>query len=463
MKTYNGLKRLGFYQPDIVNELNIYDNDIINSEGEEPTSDPQPFIGEYLYELRDHQENVRLVFMPTLNGPEIINAKDYYSFGLSFNDFSNLEYNHGYQGLYTRFELMSHLVEFEARPFDPVIGRWLMTDPRNQFESPYNGMGNQPFMLVDPSGEEAVTLTATMVAIKITKVILGAAAVATAAYTTGVAFSPGGFNNWDWNQLGKQVAISAAMALATYGIGSAYAGIYKEAAKQAGHAIGINTVLEVNRALAHATSSAFINLAFTGDLSMSTYASSAIGSFSGHMTSNAEVGLTYAASTLSGGISSELSGGKFWDGVRNAAIITTFNYMMHRNGDPEKDEGFGDKVARTEANSIQGVRNGIYWLKHLFSGNFKFGGIELEDDDAINNINTQTPDHIVVDRWRALGKEGILPSMSLWHKWMLEDGWEDTGKFFLKENYNGLFDTTRIYSHPWKNHDVGFSSNPNKK
>lgn len=43
---------------------------------------------------------------------------------------------------------------FEAREYDPVIGRWTAVDPARQFNSPYNGMGNNPIRSVDPDGRK---------------------------------------------------------------------------------------------------------------------------------------------------------------------------------------------------------------------------------------------------------------------------------------------------------------------
>ena len=36
--------------------------------------------------------------------------------------------------------------------YDPVIGRWLTTDPYDEFWSPYLAMGNDPVNIVDPDG-----------------------------------------------------------------------------------------------------------------------------------------------------------------------------------------------------------------------------------------------------------------------------------------------------------------------
>jgi RHS repeat-associated protein len=44
------------------------------------------------------------------------------------------------------------LYDFHARMYDPVLGRWHAPDPMNQFDSPYNAMGNNPVANIDPDG-----------------------------------------------------------------------------------------------------------------------------------------------------------------------------------------------------------------------------------------------------------------------------------------------------------------------
>ncbi|WP_454880689.1 RHS repeat-associated core domain-containing protein [Sphingobacterium detergens] len=41
---------------------------------------------------------------------------------------------------------------FELRNYDAAIGRWLTTDPKSQFHSPYVGMGNNPMSGIDKDG-----------------------------------------------------------------------------------------------------------------------------------------------------------------------------------------------------------------------------------------------------------------------------------------------------------------------
>jgi RHS repeat-associated protein len=60
-----------------------------------------------------------------------------------------------YQGKEWQTALALNLYDFHARQYDPALGRWLAMDPQGQFASPYNGMGNNPVMMVDPDGELA--------------------------------------------------------------------------------------------------------------------------------------------------------------------------------------------------------------------------------------------------------------------------------------------------------------------
>lgn len=41
---------------------------------------------------------------------------------------------------------------FQLRLWDARIGRWLTTDPKREFSSPYLGMGNNPMNKIDPDG-----------------------------------------------------------------------------------------------------------------------------------------------------------------------------------------------------------------------------------------------------------------------------------------------------------------------
>ena len=45
-------------------------------------------------------------------------------------------------------------VEFRLRTYDPQIGRWINADPEDVGFSPYIGMGNNPFNMIDADGAD---------------------------------------------------------------------------------------------------------------------------------------------------------------------------------------------------------------------------------------------------------------------------------------------------------------------
>ena len=61
-------------------------------------------------------------------------------------------YRYGYQGQFAEKDEDTGWNHFEAREFDPNIGRWTSTDPARQFSSPYLGLGNNPINALDTDG-----------------------------------------------------------------------------------------------------------------------------------------------------------------------------------------------------------------------------------------------------------------------------------------------------------------------
>jgi hypothetical protein len=52
--------------------------------------------------------------------------------------------------------MYTKLNSFLLRQYDAVIGRWTTTDPKNQYFSPYVGMGNNPVSHIDKDGGYAI-------------------------------------------------------------------------------------------------------------------------------------------------------------------------------------------------------------------------------------------------------------------------------------------------------------------
>ncbi|WP_338236763.1 RHS repeat-associated core domain-containing protein [Persicobacter diffluens] len=107
------------------------------------------------YELKDHLGNIRTILKhPTDSVPSItLGYSDYYPFGLRMARYTNPGYRFGYQGDFAEDDTGENGFNvFEARLYDPVLGRWTTVDPARQYASGYVGMGNDPVNGVDPDG-----------------------------------------------------------------------------------------------------------------------------------------------------------------------------------------------------------------------------------------------------------------------------------------------------------------------
>lgn len=86
---------------------------------------------------------------------KLIQQQQYYPFGLTVNEGQNgsvTPNKYLYEGKEYHDELGYDLYDFQARQYDPQLGRFWGIDPANQYPSGYTGMGNDPANLVDPTG-----------------------------------------------------------------------------------------------------------------------------------------------------------------------------------------------------------------------------------------------------------------------------------------------------------------------
>ncbi len=111
-----------------------------------------------IYQLTDHLGNVRAVVGKDRQGNVIAkNAIDYYPFGMTMPNrqiVNGEPYRYAYQGQEKDVETGKEA--FHLRLWDARIGRWLTTDPKSEFNSPYLGMANNPINKIDPDGGETV-------------------------------------------------------------------------------------------------------------------------------------------------------------------------------------------------------------------------------------------------------------------------------------------------------------------
>jgi len=195
---------------------------------------------------------------------------------------------------------------------DASLGRWFGVDPKAgvmPYNSPYSAMMNNPVMFTDPDGECPICIP-----------ILVGAAISAFSYSAGVALSPGGFNNWNWGQFGKSLAIGAVSGVFSAGIGNAFGrvgsqGIFGELGRSAGHGL----------------SSMMVNGAFSseGKVSMSNFLAGSVSSLIGSGTHNLSSAAQLGSSALAGGISAEITGGDFWTGFAIGGTVAGLNHLMH--------------------------------------------------------------------------------------------------------------------------------------
>ncbi|TCI94780.1 DUF6443 domain-containing protein [Tenacibaculum sp. M341] len=94
------------------------------------------------------------------NTSEIIEESNYYPFGLKHKGYNTLynpignkvaqKFNYQHQELNESLGYNMH--EFELRHYDVTLGRFVTTDPYEQFANPYLAMGNNPVTSFDPDG-----------------------------------------------------------------------------------------------------------------------------------------------------------------------------------------------------------------------------------------------------------------------------------------------------------------------
>ena len=133
----------------------------------EPKDETNLALGyNYVYQYKDHLGNIRLSYSDadgngSINAStEILEENNYYPFGLKHRGYNNVVSANAnsiakkfkFQGQELEESLGLDMYEFELRQYDPALGRFMTTDPYEQFMSPYVAMGNNPIVAFDPDG-----------------------------------------------------------------------------------------------------------------------------------------------------------------------------------------------------------------------------------------------------------------------------------------------------------------------
>lgn len=271
----------------------------------------------YNYFKTDHMGSTRAMLSAVDGTLQASQRTDYYPFGLSFEN-NNLNKN---KYLFSGKEFQDGQVngsmlgwyDFGARFYDPVLGRWFNMDPASQVANPYLFCGNSPMMYVDKDGRIFWLIPA---------IAIGAA-IGAASYTMSIAFSEGGFQNWNWGGFFKSIGIGTASGAITSGIGQIF-----PAMSQLG-TLGEKISNEFGRGFMHGMVQGGAS-ALGGDDFLSGFASGALGSWAGHgfqaWEGVGDTGLgAYAMGGLSGGLGAAAMGGNFWKGMGQGMITTGLN------------------------------------------------------------------------------------------------------------------------------------------
>ncbi len=137
---------------------------------------------DYVYQYKDHLGNIRLSYSDKDNDGhidivrneididgdgdsslEILEEKNYYTFGLQHKGYNNAisgrEHPYSYNGKEEQNELGLDWLDYGARNYDPALSRWMNIDPlADKFPniSPYAAMNNNPLYWIDPDGRENI-------------------------------------------------------------------------------------------------------------------------------------------------------------------------------------------------------------------------------------------------------------------------------------------------------------------
>lgn len=269
------------------------------------------------------------------------------------------------------------LINMNARLYDPVLRKFL--SPDNLVQDPFNTQSydrfgyvyNNPLLYVDIDGNEFISLGVA--------VIIGVAvAITTKAIMNminGIPF---------WYGMGKAAVMGGISGAISFGIGSAATSTF-------------GTIVSVGKALfeagAHALTSG-VMASMGGEFGGAAFMSGAISSlmssgiqalgtnFGLSKTSNKTVynnfGKEYMKAVmvttggLSGGISSTIAGGNFWDGFRQGIITSGLNHLGHLAGTAIEYRNKLEKFLNAngisyEAQGKNATTNDLIILKRIFN------------------------------------------------------------------------------------------------
>lgn len=145
----------------------IYENDVLKF-----FPQPEGYVAknngnfDYIYQYRDHLGSVRLSYTKNTvtDDLEIIEENNYYPFGLKqkgynfVTDYAGKGNSAGQKYKYNGMELQEELdlYDYDARNYDPSLGRWMNIDPLSELNpdhSPFAYVYNDPLNFIDDDGK----------------------------------------------------------------------------------------------------------------------------------------------------------------------------------------------------------------------------------------------------------------------------------------------------------------------
>jgi len=274
----------------------------------------------------------------TVQESPVIQVNNYYPFGMqSYTWLREGETDNAY--LYQGKELIAQTGwhDFGSRMYYGDLGRWFSTDPAGQFSSPYNAMGNNPVMSIDPDGRFAWFIP----------IIIGAVVGAT---TGGIIADNNGQDWWKGAIVGAFAGAALGAALAP-ALGATGISIATAAAHSTAWSLTTSTIYS-------ATAGAALDLASGGE-GWQGALSGASTSLTGQLFSTAGVSLLAKGQKLGSGFA-KLA----WQGLSTTASSIAGNLASGRDAFSSLNVGVGPftlpfRDGEFSTNPLDHINNGL--------------------------------------------------------------------------------------------------------
>ncbi|NDP22542.1 MAG: hypothetical protein GZ091_15880 [Paludibacter sp.] len=335
-----------------------------------------PSTQEYLYLHRDYQGTILAI---SGNGGTIKERRQFDPWGLLKKHFKGnvetpsseiagvdfeLVTDRGYTGHEHFFSV--GIIHMNARLYDPILHTFLspdalIADPSNpQNYNRYAYALNNPLMYVDYDGNEPITAAVLITAAVIGAVVAGVSYVGINLYN-GTAIT--------WGGLTKSILVGAISGMASAGIGSIIGSASTAICTAAPTLtqLQINLMLMIPQSIMHGIAQGVIQGVSGGNFEQ-TFVTAALSSVAagGYAMMPGSFGSSGAGlvlfGTVTGGVTSRLQGGNFWEGAAIGLTVSGLNHAMHKMGDdgeidPPVKKGVVENVKEKIADGIEFVKD----------------------------------------------------------------------------------------------------------